>query len=39
MRELVEVGFTHVVLNLPTPYPPHVAQWVADELIKPTRGD
>jgi alkanesulfonate monooxygenase SsuD/methylene tetrahydromethanopterin reductase-like flavin-dependent oxidoreductase (luciferase family) len=27
-------GFTHVVLGLPSPYPPDVARWVADELVK-----
>jgi alkanesulfonate monooxygenase SsuD/methylene tetrahydromethanopterin reductase-like flavin-dependent oxidoreductase (luciferase family) len=26
-------GFTHIVLGLPSPYPPDVARWVADELI------
>ena len=36
VRELIDVGFTHVVLNLPSPYPNDVARWVADELIRPT---
>ncbi len=31
----VEAGFRHVVLSLPAPYPEHVAQWVADEIIAP----
>jgi alkanesulfonate monooxygenase SsuD/methylene tetrahydromethanopterin reductase-like flavin-dependent oxidoreductase (luciferase family) len=26
-------GFGHIVLGLPSPYPEHVARWVADELI------
>ncbi|MEU0464378.1 LLM class flavin-dependent oxidoreductase [Amycolatopsis sp. NPDC006131] len=26
-------GFTHFVLGLPTPYPPGVARWVAEEVI------
>ena len=26
-------GFTHVVLGLPAPYPAHVAQWIAAEII------
>ena len=26
-------GFGHLVLSLPAPYPEHVAQWVASELI------
>ncbi|MCA1194910.1 LLM class flavin-dependent oxidoreductase [Saccharopolyspora sp. 6V] len=30
----VEAGFTHVVLGLPAPFPPEVARWVADELIR-----
>lgn len=29
-------GFRHVILSLPAPYPAGVAQWVADELIKPS---
>jgi hypothetical protein len=36
LRELVGVGFTHVVLNLPPPYPAGVARWVTDQLITPT---
>jgi alkanesulfonate monooxygenase SsuD/methylene tetrahydromethanopterin reductase-like flavin-dependent oxidoreductase (luciferase family) len=26
-------GFRHLVLGLPAPYPEHVAQWLADEVI------
>lgn len=33
----VDAGFTHVILGLPNPYPEGVAQWVADELIRPTQ--
>jgi alkanesulfonate monooxygenase SsuD/methylene tetrahydromethanopterin reductase-like flavin-dependent oxidoreductase (luciferase family) len=29
----VAAGFRHVVLSLPSPYPDHVARWVADEII------
>ena len=29
----VDVGFRHVVLTLPAPYPDGVARWVADEII------
>ncbi|MGV9676022.1 LLM class flavin-dependent oxidoreductase [Nocardia sp. NPDC003482] len=36
LAELVAAGFTHIVLNLPSPYPPHVAHWAATELIAPT---
>lgn len=32
IAEAVDVGFSHVVLSLPTPYPAHVARWVADEF-------
>lgn len=32
-----DAGFTHVVLGLPSPYPDGVAQWVADELVGPSR--
>jgi alkanesulfonate monooxygenase SsuD/methylene tetrahydromethanopterin reductase-like flavin-dependent oxidoreductase (luciferase family) len=36
LRQLVDAGFTHLVLNPPTPYPSDVARWVTDELIMPT---
>jgi alkanesulfonate monooxygenase SsuD/methylene tetrahydromethanopterin reductase-like flavin-dependent oxidoreductase (luciferase family) len=29
----LDAGFTHFVLSLPSPYPDHVARWVADEII------
>jgi hypothetical protein len=32
-NRLVAAGITHIVFNLPAPYPAGVAQWVADELI------
>ena len=31
-----DAGFRHVILGLPSPYPAEVAQWVRDELIKPS---
>ena len=31
-------GFHHIVLGLSAPYPANVARWVADELIRPRRG-
>ena len=34
--ELVDAGFSHVVLNIPAPYPVDVVRWVTDELIRPT---
>jgi alkanesulfonate monooxygenase SsuD/methylene tetrahydromethanopterin reductase-like flavin-dependent oxidoreductase (luciferase family) len=34
--EAINAGFRHIVLGLPAPYPAHVAQWVADELITPS---
>jgi alkanesulfonate monooxygenase SsuD/methylene tetrahydromethanopterin reductase-like flavin-dependent oxidoreductase (luciferase family) len=33
IREAIDGGFRHIVLGLSAPYPAHVAQWVADELI------
>lgn len=33
VARLIDVGFSHVVFNLPAPYPDGVARWVADELI------
>jgi alkanesulfonate monooxygenase SsuD/methylene tetrahydromethanopterin reductase-like flavin-dependent oxidoreductase (luciferase family) len=33
ISEAVDAGFPHIVLGLPAPFPSHVAQWVADELI------
>jgi alkanesulfonate monooxygenase SsuD/methylene tetrahydromethanopterin reductase-like flavin-dependent oxidoreductase (luciferase family) len=35
VREMIEVGFTHVVLNLPSPYPSDVAHRVAADVIRP----
>ncbi|WP_230313527.1 LLM class flavin-dependent oxidoreductase [Nakamurella alba] len=32
IAEAIEHGFTHLVLSLPSPYPPEVAAWVATEL-------
>jgi alkanesulfonate monooxygenase SsuD/methylene tetrahydromethanopterin reductase-like flavin-dependent oxidoreductase (luciferase family) len=31
--EAIDAGFQHIVLGLPAPYLPNVAQWVTDELI------
>jgi alkanesulfonate monooxygenase SsuD/methylene tetrahydromethanopterin reductase-like flavin-dependent oxidoreductase (luciferase family) len=36
INEALDAGFRHFVLGLPDPYPKGVAQWVADELVKPT---
>jgi alkanesulfonate monooxygenase SsuD/methylene tetrahydromethanopterin reductase-like flavin-dependent oxidoreductase (luciferase family) len=33
IAEAIDAGFGHVILSLSAPYPPQVAQWVADELI------
>jgi len=35
ISDAVDAGFGHIVLLLPSPYPQHVARWVADELIRP----
>jgi alkanesulfonate monooxygenase SsuD/methylene tetrahydromethanopterin reductase-like flavin-dependent oxidoreductase (luciferase family) len=29
----IDAGFSHIVLGLPAPYPEHVVQWIAGELI------
>ncbi|MEU4294507.1 LLM class flavin-dependent oxidoreductase [Kribbella sp. NPDC026596] len=34
--EAIDAGFRHIVLGLSAPYPPDVAQWVADKLIATT---
>jgi hypothetical protein len=31
----IDGGFSHVILNLPAPYRPGLARWVADELLSP----
>jgi hypothetical protein len=33
--ELLDGGVSHIVLNLPLPFPDGVARWVADEIIAP----
>jgi alkanesulfonate monooxygenase SsuD/methylene tetrahydromethanopterin reductase-like flavin-dependent oxidoreductase (luciferase family) len=37
IAEAIDAGFGHLVLSLPPVYPDGVAQWVADELITPSR--
>jgi alkanesulfonate monooxygenase SsuD/methylene tetrahydromethanopterin reductase-like flavin-dependent oxidoreductase (luciferase family) len=37
LGQLIEAGFTHLVLNLPSPYPEGVARWATDELIIPSQ--
>lgn len=34
--QAVDAGFGHVILGLPDPYPAGVAQWVVDELVRPS---
>ncbi len=36
LHQLIDAGFSHVVLNPPAPYPSDVVRWVTDELIRPT---
>ncbi|MFJ1460734.1 LLM class flavin-dependent oxidoreductase [Nocardia sp. N2S4-5] len=36
IRAALDAGFPHIVLGLPSPYPPQVARWVADELVTPS---
>jgi alkanesulfonate monooxygenase SsuD/methylene tetrahydromethanopterin reductase-like flavin-dependent oxidoreductase (luciferase family) len=33
ISEAINVGFKHIVLGLPSPYPENIARWVTDELI------
>ena len=33
IAEAIGVGFQHIVLGLPAPYPENVARWVTNELI------
>jgi alkanesulfonate monooxygenase SsuD/methylene tetrahydromethanopterin reductase-like flavin-dependent oxidoreductase (luciferase family) len=35
--EALDAGFRHFVLSVAPPYPDGVAQWVADELVRPSR--
>lgn len=37
IREATDAGFTHIILGLASPYPEHVARWVVNELITPSR--
>ncbi|MGZ8178329.1 LLM class flavin-dependent oxidoreductase [Williamsia sp. SKLECPSW1] len=37
IAEAVDAGFEHIVLGLATPYPDGAAEWVAAELIRPSR--
>jgi alkanesulfonate monooxygenase SsuD/methylene tetrahydromethanopterin reductase-like flavin-dependent oxidoreductase (luciferase family) len=34
IAEALDAGFHHIVLGLPSPYPPGAARWTADELIR-----
>jgi alkanesulfonate monooxygenase SsuD/methylene tetrahydromethanopterin reductase-like flavin-dependent oxidoreductase (luciferase family) len=38
ITDVVDAGFTHIVLALPAPYPDRIAHWVATELIAPVTG-
>ncbi|SEL91940.1 LLM class flavin-dependent oxidoreductase [Streptacidiphilus jiangxiensis] len=37
LARLVELGFSHLVLSLRSPYPPDVVRWLVDEIITPLR--
>ncbi|KUM95808.1 luciferase [Streptomyces cellostaticus] len=37
IADLVDAGFTHIVLSLRSPYPPGVARWLVDEIVVPVR--
>jgi hypothetical protein len=38
VHDLIAAGVTHIVLNLPLPWPQAVARWVDDEIIAPVRA-
>lgn len=33
VAQLVDLGFTHIVLSLGAPYPPNVGRWLVDEIV------
>lgn len=35
VQQVIELGITHIVLNLYMPFPHGVARWLADEIIGP----
>ncbi|TCO40144.1 alkanesulfonate monooxygenase SsuD/methylene tetrahydromethanopterin reductase-like flavin-dependent oxidoreductase (luciferase family) [Kribbella antiqua] len=35
VRRSIDLGFNHIVLALPRPYPDHPARWLRDEIVKP----
>lgn len=35
VARLAGIGFSHIVLNLPQPYPKDVVSWIADRIIAP----
>ncbi|WP_033222059.1 LLM class flavin-dependent oxidoreductase [Kitasatospora phosalacinea] len=39
LAELIDAGFTHLVLSLRAPYPPGVAEWLVKEIVRPLRGE
>ncbi|MFI5733737.1 LLM class flavin-dependent oxidoreductase [Kribbella sp. NPDC051587] len=38
VRSAVGLGFDHIVLSLPRPYPDRAVQWLVREIIEPTLG-
>ena len=39
MRPYIEAGATHIILNLRAPYPEHIVQKVADEVVAPLNAE
>jgi alkanesulfonate monooxygenase SsuD/methylene tetrahydromethanopterin reductase-like flavin-dependent oxidoreductase (luciferase family) len=35
VRRSIDLGFNHIVLALPRPYPDHAARWLRDEIVRP----
>ncbi|MBO3753174.1 LLM class flavin-dependent oxidoreductase [Streptosporangiaceae bacterium NEAU-GS5] len=38
IHDLAALGFTHIVLGLPAPYPPSTPTWLLTEIIHPTQS-
>jgi alkanesulfonate monooxygenase SsuD/methylene tetrahydromethanopterin reductase-like flavin-dependent oxidoreductase (luciferase family) len=36
VRRAIELGFDHIVLSLPRPYPEHAVEWLVEAIIEPT---
>ncbi len=39
IRPYIEAGATHIALNLRAPYPEHIVQRLAEEIVEPLNGE